>query len=165
MILNTDIVFIWLYYVAYLILYNITLLGVFLAISYLTAMLASNFFILNVTKNLLLLNSFLFVSLSSLGGVPPFAGFFFKVFVLTKMIGLGFFFLCAALIPILLVTLYFYFQNARYLLSHERSLSDLLTFKGDLQPLFFIALIYFLLLWFIFYCFDFFLIIFYLFVV
>jgi NADH-quinone oxidoreductase subunit N len=99
----------------YMIFYNLTLLGFF--------WITNSSIILNV-KTLYSLNTFSFnsfylffitVFLFSLAGVPPFTGFFNKLFIFNLIFQNGFFLLYTLLIIILLVGLYFYMQNLRFL--------------------------------------------------
>jgi NADH:ubiquinone oxidoreductase subunit 2 (subunit N) len=54
------------------------------------------------------------VTLFSMAGVPPFIGFFTKLFILLSFINKSFFFLFFYFTPITLISLYFYVQNARH---------------------------------------------------
>lgn len=58
---------------------------------------------------------FLTIFLFSLAGVPPFLGFFNKLFILNLLVNSGFFLLYFLLFIILLFGLYFYMQNLRFL--------------------------------------------------
>lgn len=64
---------------------------------------------------------FISVSLFSMAGVPPFIGFFSKVFILNLLVNSNFFLLYFLLFILLLVGLYFYMQNMRFL--HSTNLS------------------------------------------
>ena len=55
------------------------------------------------------------VLLLSMAGVPPFIGFFSKLFVLTLLTNNSFFLLYAQFFVILFLGLYFYIQNVRFL--------------------------------------------------
>lgn len=58
---------------------------------------------------------FLTISLFSMAGVPPFIGFFSKLFILNILINSNFFTLYFFLFVLLLTGLYFYMQNLRFL--------------------------------------------------
>ena len=82
-------------------------------------------------KSLYSLNNFSFnpttlftltVLLMSMAGVPPFIGFFSKLFVLTLVINYSFMTLYIFLFVILFFSLYFYIQNIRYL--HSTNLKN-----------------------------------------
>lgn len=119
MIATVDLQFSWLFFFSYLIVYNLTLLVFFISLSYFNFNLISNFTVLNTAKYSFFLISVFFITLSSLGGVPPFAGFFFKVFVLVKLAYINWFILILLLLPILMLSLYFYLQNVRHFLTHK----------------------------------------------
>lgn len=99
----------------YMAFYNLTLLGVFWL------------FFSVILKNLKTLYSFSMFSFSSsylffftvflfsLAGVPPFLGFFNKLFLMNLLINSGFFLLYFLFFIILLFGLYFYMQNLRFL--------------------------------------------------
>jgi len=64
---------------------------------------------------------FVSIALFSMAGVPPFIGFFSKVFILNLLINSNFFLLYFLLFVLLLVGLYFYMQNMRFLHSTNYS--------------------------------------------
>ena len=57
----------------------------------------------------------LVVTIFSIAGVPPFMGFFPKVLVMVNLINMNFTLIYWLLTPLLLLTLYFYIQNIRFL--------------------------------------------------
>ena len=61
------------------------------------------------------LTKFLIVSLFSMAGVPPFLGFFSKIFVFLLLFNSFFMLYFFIFISLLLVSLYFYLQNIRFL--------------------------------------------------
>lgn len=73
---------------------------------------------------------FLTVLLFSLAGVPPFIGFFSKLFLLNILINKNFYYLYFYLFIILLVGLYFYMQNMRFLHSSNLHNSTKIYFLG-----------------------------------
>jgi NADH:ubiquinone oxidoreductase subunit 2 (subunit N) len=50
-----------------------------------------------------------------MAGVPPFIGFFTKLFVFLSFLNKSFFFLVFYFTPIILLSLYFYMQNIRFI--------------------------------------------------
>jgi len=58
---------------------------------------------------------FLTIFLFSLAGVPPFIGFFSKVYLLNMLVEQSFFLLYSIFIVLLIFGLYFYMQNLRFL--------------------------------------------------
>lgn len=72
-------------------------------------------------------DSFLLLSITillfSMAGVPPFIGFFSKLFILTLLTNNSFFVLYAVFFVVLFIGLYFYVQNIRFLHSTNYSTS------------------------------------------
>jgi NADH-quinone oxidoreductase subunit N len=64
----------------------------------------------------------LIIALFSMAGVPPFWGFFSKIFIFTLLCTSNFFILFPIFFSILFVGLYFYIQNIRFL--NSTALSD-----------------------------------------
>jgi NADH:ubiquinone oxidoreductase subunit 2 (subunit N) len=58
-----------------------------------------------------------------MAGVPPFIGFFSKLFIITLLVNNAFFILYTLFFIILLIGLYFYVQNIRFL--HSTNFSSL----------------------------------------
>ena len=58
---------------------------------------------------------FLTVFLFSLAGVPPFIGFFSKIYLMNLLVDQSFFLLYSVFIVLLIFGLYFYMQNLRFL--------------------------------------------------
>jgi len=63
------------------------------------------------------------ILLFSMAGVPPFIGFFSKLFIITLLVNNAFFILYTLFFIILLIGLYFYVQNIRFL--HSTNFSSL----------------------------------------
>ena len=106
---------------AYMFIYNITLILVFWVItSNLTANMKSLYSFSNFSFDSHYL-FFLTVSLFSMAGVPPFIGFFSKIFILNLLINSNLFLFYFLFFILLLVGLYFYIQNMRFL--HSSNLS------------------------------------------
>ena len=90
--------------------------------------------ILTTFKTLHSFNSFHFnsfhllvltVLLFSMAGVPPFVGFFSKLFILTLLLNNSFFLIYFLFFVVLLIGLYFYIQNIRFL--HSTNANDIST--------------------------------------
>ena len=62
-----------------------------------------------------ILTKILIILLLSMAGVPPFLGFFTKVLLFILLLNLKFSFVFVVFFSLLLVTLYFYLQNVRFL--------------------------------------------------
>lgn len=67
---------------------------------------------------------FLTISLFSMAGVPPFIGFFSKIFILNLLINSNLFLFYFLFFVLLFVGLYFYIQNMRFLHSSNLSYSN-----------------------------------------
>ena len=119
----------------YMFLYNTTLIVFFWSI------------LLNITTNLKTLYSFSYysfdsvslffitVSLFSMAGVPPFIGFFSKLFILNLLINSNLFTLYFLLFILLLVGLYFYMQNLRFLHTSNKGSTDKPYLINERSPL------------------------------
>jgi len=99
----------------YMLVYNLTLIGFFWILmsfhnSSFKTLFSFNTFSFN-SSYLLFLTIFLF----SLAGVPPFIGFFSKVYLLNLLVEQSFSFLFCLFIVLLIFGLYFYVQNLRFL--------------------------------------------------
>lgn len=99
----------------YMFLYNLTLIGlIWIFISFYNKSFKT-LFSLNVfsfdSPALMFVTLFLF----SLAGVPPFIGFFSKIYLLNLLINQGFFTLYTLFVVLLIIGLYFYIQNIRFL--------------------------------------------------
>jgi len=105
-------------------IYNVTLISIFFV---LMSSLISNFKTLYSFSNYSF-DSFFLLSLSisifSLAGVPPFIGFFSKLFILNILSNSNMFILYFILFVILLLALYFYIQNLRFLHSTNQGYSS-----------------------------------------
>ena len=130
----------------YMIFYNLTLLGFFWIV---------NSSVITNLKTLYSLNTFSFnsfylffitVFLFSLAGVPPFTGFFNKLFLFNLIFQNGFFLFYSLFLIILLTSLYFYMQNLRFIHSTNYNFSYKPFLKVERNP---IHLYYYLIIKFI----------------
>jgi len=112
------------YLFTYMFIYNISMTVVFWT---LFNTIVSEFKTLYSFSNLSF-NSFyvlvLTVLLLSMAGVPPFIGFFSKLFIITLLINSSFFLFYSLFFVLLLIGLYFYVQNLRFLHSTNLKSSD-----------------------------------------
>lgn len=109
--LTNILVLLW----SYMFIYNLSLYVVF---STLFQFVNSNYKTLYSFLDLGSLNFFskvLVISLFSMAGVPPFWGFFSKIFIFTLLSTSNFFILFPPLFILLFISLYFYIQNIRFL--------------------------------------------------
>lgn len=107
----------------YMIFYNLTLLGFFWVMNSSIIMNSKTLHSLNTFSFNSFYLFFITVFLFSLAGVPPFTGFFNKLFIFNLIFQNGFFLLYTLLLIILLVGLYFYMQNIRFLHSTNHNYS------------------------------------------
>ena len=128
---------------SYMFIYNVTLILVFWII---TSNLTSNMKTLYSFSNFSFDSHYLFfitVSLFSMAGVPPFIGFFSKIFILNLLINTNLFLFYFLFFILLFVGLYFYIQNMRFLHSSNLSYSNKQFFMNERNN---IALNYFAVL-------------------
>ena len=79
------------------------------------------------------MNLIITIALLSMAGVPPFIGFFSKVFVLVILTSTNLYLLYPLFLILLLVGLYFYMQNVRHIHSTKPSKvseSSILSYKS-----------------------------------
>lgn len=74
---------------------------------------------------------FLTVLIFSLAGVPPFMGFFSKLFLLNILVNKNFYYLYFLLFVIILLGLYFYVQNIRFLHSSNLKNANRIYWQGS----------------------------------
>lgn len=100
---------------AYVLIYNLSILPLFSALFQLTT---SNIKTFNYFSSIGV-NSFLtkviLISFLSAAGIPPFVGFFSKIFIFTLLCNSNFAILFLLLFLLLFISLYFYMQNIRFL--------------------------------------------------
>ena len=108
----------------YMFIYNFTMIILFWT-------LMSN--VINNSKTLYSFSNYSFdpsslmllsVSLFSMAGVPPFIGFFTKMFILQMLVNSNFFTFYFIFFILLFVGLYFYIQNMRFLHSSNHGFTD-----------------------------------------
>lgn len=121
MVFTNFLIFIVTLFYFYMIFYNLTLLGFFWIINSSIVTNIKTLYSLNIFSFNSFYLFFLTISMFSLAGVPPFTGFLNKLFIFNTLVQDGFFLLYTLLIVILLVGLYFYMQNLRFLHSTNHS--------------------------------------------
>ena len=99
----------------YLTIYNLTLLGLFWVIISFFNVRLKTLYSFNMFSFDSFFVFFITVSLFSLAGVPPFMGFFNKLYLLNLISQNKFFLLNFLLLLILMFGLYFYMQNLRFI--------------------------------------------------
>jgi NADH:ubiquinone oxidoreductase subunit 2 (subunit N) len=101
----------------YLFLYNISLIVIFLNFFSFISIKSKTLFSFNEFKLNFFLLTTTFISLLSMAGVPPFVGFFSKLFLLIILSSSNFFVFFTAFFSLLFFGLYFYTQNLRFILT------------------------------------------------
>lgn len=95
------------------------------------------------------LNSFhlftITVLLLSMAGVPPFLGFFSKIFIIALILNKSIFLLIIFLVVVLLLSLYFYVQNIRFLYSTNLQQNNSVYFLNERVNLFYYYITIFIL--------------------
>jgi NADH:ubiquinone oxidoreductase subunit 2 (subunit N) len=133
----------------YMFIYNITLILVFWII---TSNLTSNMKTLYSFSSFSFDSHYLFfltVAIFSMAGVPPFIGFFSKLFILNLLINSNLFLFYFIFFVLLFVGLYFYIQNMRFLHTSNLSYSNKQYFLNERNNIFinyFAVLVMFLLI-------------------
>ena len=128
----------------YMFLYNFTLIGFFWILMSFQNGSFKTLYSFNVFS---FEGSYLFfitIFLFSLAGVPPFMGFFSKIYLLNLLVEQSFFLLYSIFIILLIFGLYFYMQNLRFL--HSTNL------KGNFKPFLKVerkstSMLYYLIFW------------------
>ena len=128
----------------YMFLYNLTLIGFF----WILMSFCNNNFKTIYSFNIFSFESsylfFLTIFLFSLAGLPPFMGFFSKIYLLNLLIEQSFFLLYSIFIVLLIFGLYFYMQNLRFLHSTNYKNTFKPFLKNERKPF---SLFYYLILW------------------
>ena len=115
MLLINNVIDTNIYLFAYMFIYNLSLISFFWTLfSFINIKLKTLYTFSEFTQN-----SFFVLNISillfSMAGVPPFIGFFSKIFVMVLVINNYYFFLYFIFFLLLFLGLYFYMQNIRFL--------------------------------------------------
>lgn len=133
---------------AYMLIYNTSLITLFWV---LFSTVLTQFKTLH-SFNSFSFNSFFLLTITillfSMAGVPPFVGFFSKLFILTLLTNNSFFILYSVFFVVLFIGLYFYVQNIRFLHStNHNNLAYQYMISGErATPIFYYFTIYILTL-------------------
>ena len=112
------------YLYAYLFIYNISLIFFFWSFFNFVINNYKTIYFLNNLKFNSFVNLVFTVCLFSMAGVPPFLGFFSKLFILLLLSSSNFFVFYIFFFILLFLGLYFYIQNIRFLLTSKYSNSS-----------------------------------------
>ena len=113
-----------------MLIYNISLFTLFFTLFQLTNLETKTLFSFADLGSSNLLTKILSLTILSMAGVPPLWGFFTKVLIFVILANSNFFFLFIPFFTVLMVSLYFYMQNLRFL--NSANLTDFVTIT-DLQ--------------------------------
>jgi NADH:ubiquinone oxidoreductase subunit 2 (subunit N) len=125
---------------SYMFIYNLSLISFFWTFFSLVNSNSSSLYSLSYLSYNSFYNFNFTVLLFSMAGVPPFIGFFSKLFIILILLNNGFFLLYALLIIVLFLGLYFYVQNIRFLHSTNHKSAntpDLLNERVSLPLIYF----------------------------
>jgi NADH-quinone oxidoreductase subunit N len=99
----------------YLTVYNISSIFIIWTLQTLGYSNNVSLFVLSSLKSLPSVSFIFTATLFSMAGVPPFIGFFTKLFIFLTFLNNSFLILIFYFTPILLISLYFYTQNIRFI--------------------------------------------------
>lgn len=114
----------------YMFIYNISLFTLFFTLFQLTNLETKTLFSFADLGSSNLFTKILSLTMLSMAGVPPLWGFFTKILIFVVLANSNFFFLFVPFFTVLMVSLYFYMQNLRFL--NSTHLTDFVTIS-DLQ--------------------------------
>lgn len=100
---------------SYMIIYNLSLFLIFYSLFQFVSTDIKTTYSLNDLGSNNFFSKVLIIALFSMAGVPPFWGFFAKLFIFTLLCNSNFFILFPFFFLILFIGLYFYIQNIRFL--------------------------------------------------
>ena len=113
-----------------MLIYNISLFTLFFTLFQLTNLETKTLFSFADLGSSNLLTKILSLTILSMAGVPPLWGFFTKILIFVILANSNFFFLFIPFFTVLMVSLYFYMQNLRFL--NSANLTDFVTIT-DIQ--------------------------------
>lgn len=111
-------------------IYNVSLFTLFFTLFQLTSLETKTLFSFADLGSSNLFTKILSLTMLSMAGVPPLWGFFTKVLIFVMLVNSNFSFLFVPFFTVLLVALYFYMQNLRFL--NSANMTDFVTIS-DLQ--------------------------------
>ena len=108
---TTTVLLLW----SYVFIYNLALFVLFTTLFQLSLTNLKTLYSLTHFKGTHVSTKLLIISLLSMAGIPPFVGFFSKLFILILLLNSNFVLLAFFFFILLLTSLYFYIQNIRFL--------------------------------------------------
>ena len=118
----------------YIIVYNLSLILALISISQLTLSELKTIHIFTYTGLDTTVSRSITIALLSMAGVPPFLGFFSKMFIFIMISNSNLLVFSAIFFLILLISLYFYMQNIRFL-NTSKNTSRSISFNGSVRIL------------------------------
>ena len=115
---------------SYIFIYNLSLLPLFAVLFQLPVSNLKTFNYFSTIGLNYILTKIILISFLSAAGVPPFAGFFSKIFIFTLLCNSNFSFLFIIFFILVFVGLYFYVQNIRFLCTSNVSNGNLVFEKN-----------------------------------
>ncbi len=138
MILSNEVTSTVLLLWSYVFIYNLALIVLFTTLFQLSLTNFKTLFSFTNFKGTHVTTKLLTISLLSMAGIPPFVGFFSKLFILILLLNSNFFLLSFVFFILLLTSLYFYIQNIRFLnASSPSQLPLVLSLNVRISPIFF----------------------------
>ena len=113
-----------------MIIYNLSLFTLFFTLFQLVNLETKTLFSFADLGSSNLYTKILSITILSMAGVPPLWGFFTKILIFVILVNSNFFFLFVPFFTVLMVSLYFYMQNLRFL--NSTNLTDFVNIS-DLQ--------------------------------
>ena len=117
---------------AYVLIYNLSILPLFSTLFQLSTSNVKTFNYFSTVGINSILTKMILISFLSSAGVPPFVGFFSKIFIFTLLCNSNFSILFLILFLLIFTGLYFYMQNIRFL-NTSNPLSGTLVFEKNVR--------------------------------
>lgn len=131
---TTTVLLLW----SYVFIYNLALFVLFTTLFQLSLTNLKTLYSFTHFKGTHVTTKLLLISLLSMAGIPPFVGFFSKLFILILLLNSNFALLAFFFFILLLTSLYFYIQNIRFLnASSSSNLPFIVSLNLRTSPIFY----------------------------
>ena len=131
---TTTVLLLW----SYVFIYNLALFVLFSTLFQLSLTNVKTLYSFTHFKGTHVTTKLLLLSLLSMAGIPPFVGFFSKLFILILLLNSNFALLAFFFFTLLLTSLYFYIQNIRFLnASSSSNLPFVISLNLRTSPIFY----------------------------